>query len=65
MLRNSGAVNEGEFEEFARDHIEHFGAIPLEFEDSCGIEISAAQCWSLAQGLGLLGLLPAKEGCLA
>ena len=36
------------------DHIKHFNAIPLEFEDSSGNEIGSDQCWKLAVHLNLI-----------
>lgn len=47
------AVNRDEFHDFAQDHIDLFGAVPAEFEDSSGRVLTKEQCWELAQELGL------------
>jgi hypothetical protein len=47
-------INKKEFINFVMDHIKHFNAIPLEFEDSSGNEIGSDQCWKLAVHLNLI-----------
>ncbi len=42
-----------EFVEYTRDHVEHFDAVPCEFESSRGTLLDVHQCWTLAQSLGL------------
>jgi hypothetical protein len=54
-------VNKEEFRDFALDHIKHFDAIPLEFEDSSGIVIKATECWQLAIELKLINKLLNKK----
>ena len=46
-------INIKEFEDFCLDHIKHFDAIPLEFEDSNGVEIGPEKCWNLAVRMNL------------
>lgn len=42
-----------EFVDFCEDHIKHFNAIPLEFEDSDGNVYDMEECWLCAETLGL------------
>lgn len=46
-----------EFRIFAKDHIKHFNAIPLEFEDSTGYVFGPEWCWATAIKIGLTELL--------
>jgi len=54
-------INEKEFIEFANDHIKHFDAVPMEFEDSKEVIIGPEKCWELAVKLGLTKKLSWKQ----
>ena len=43
--------------EFCKDHIEHFNAIPLEFETSDGIVLQYNTIWDICDAEGLLETL--------
>ena len=44
-----------EYKDYMLDHIEHFNAIPCEFEDSTGKVYDANYCWVMAKRLGMIG----------
>ena len=49
--------DEKEFIDFAKDHIERFNAIPLEFESSSGKVYGAMETWNTALKLELTKLI--------
>jgi len=45
--------DKAELLEFAQDHINHFGCIPLEFETEAGELISYGEVWQVCEEAGL------------
>lgn len=55
------AAERDSFADFARDHIKHFNAIPMEVEVSDGRVLAADGCRAVAGELGLFDLLREDE----